>query len=212
MALFNGRPEVDTPSLSAGAYLRLSSEQMARAMQYGTPRAYSLPTLLYRQGEREADLYIVVSGMLETFWKDAVDQHEYSITLEPGEFSGELNLLNQRETMIAARACAGSALLRLPRERLREFLTAEPLIGEVILKTIVRRRQLFVQTGTGGLVLLGHEGSGETSKLARFLAANSYPFRVLDPDHSPAAHAVLEERGVRDAALPTVLGRKWILR
>jgi CRP-like cAMP-binding protein len=39
-------------------------------------------------------------------------------------------LLNQRETLIAARALDGSSLLRIPRERLRQFLIAEPDIGE----------------------------------------------------------------------------------
>ena len=34
---------------------------------------------------------------------------------------------------------------------------------------------------SGGLALLGHGENGETAKLARFLAANSYPFRAFDP-------------------------------
>lgn len=212
MAIFQGRPEEEAPTHAVGAYMRLLPEQITQAMQYGTPRTYGSATLLYRQGEREADLYIVVSGTLETFWKDAVDREEHSIVLEAGEFSGELNLLNQRETMIAARVPAGSTLLLIPRERLREFLTAEPTIGEVILKTIFRRRQWFVQTGAGGLVLLGHEGDGETSKLARFLAANSYPYRLVDPDESPAAYSVMGERAIHDVAFPSVLGTKWILQ
>jgi thioredoxin reductase (NADPH) len=103
----------------------------------------------------DGDLYIVLNGALETFWKDALDRGEHSITLRAGEFSGELNLLNQRETLIAARALSGSTLLRMPRERLCDFLTAEPTIGEIILKTIVQRRLWFVQSGAGGLVLLG---------------------------------------------------------
>jgi thioredoxin reductase (NADPH) len=211
MAIFEGMPGMDVHLVPVGAYMRLSPEQLARAMKYGIPRTYSSTTLLYRQGEREADFYIVLAGALETFWKDAADREERSITLEAGEFSGELNLLNQRETLIAARALIGSSILRIPRERLREFLTAEPAIGEIILKAIVQRRQWFVQSGAGGLVLFGHEGSGETAKLANFLTANSYPFRVVDPDQSSGARAIAEERGVRDSGLPAVLGVKWIL-
>jgi thioredoxin reductase (NADPH) len=212
MALFEGMTGLDTRSVPVGAYVRLLPEQLAHAMQYGFPRTYSATTLLYRQGEREADLYIVLTGAIETFWKDGADREEHSITLEPGEFSGELNLLNQRETLIAARALKGSEVLRIPRERLREFLTAEPAIGEVILKAIVQRRQWFVQSGAGGLVLFGHEGSGETAKLARFLTANSYPFRTVDPQETSAARALAEEKGVQDSELPSVLGAKWVLK
>jgi thioredoxin reductase (NADPH) len=111
MALFEAMPGIEARSVPDGAYMRLSPEQLASATKYGIPRTYSSTTLLYRQGEREADLYIVMTGSLETFWKDAAHREEHSITLEAGEFSGELNLLNQRETLIAARALSGSSLL-----------------------------------------------------------------------------------------------------
>jgi thioredoxin reductase (NADPH) len=167
---------------------------------------------LYRQGEREADLFIVLTGAIQTFWTDVVDLEEHFITLEAGEFSGELNLLNQRETLIAARALAGSSALRIPRERLREFFIAEPEIGELIVRAIVQRRQWLVQSGAGGLALLGKAESGETAMLARFLNANSYPFRALDPLESTVAQNAARERGVQDSELPVVIGPKWVLK
>jgi thioredoxin reductase (NADPH) len=212
MATFEGMHSAQTISLPAEAYPRLSSDQLARAARYGVHRTYSSTTRLYRQGDREADLYIVLAGAMQTFWSDAVEREEHFITLESGEFSGELNLLNQRETLIAARALTGSSLLRVPRERLREFLTAEPEIGELVVRTMVQRRQWLVQSGAGGLALLGHGEGGETAKLARFLAANSYPFRSFDSQQSPAARSVAQERGVEDSELPAVVGVKWALK
>ncbi|MBV9888782.1 MAG: cyclic nucleotide-binding domain-containing protein [Acidobacteria bacterium] len=97
---------------------------------------------LYRQGERDTDLYIVLKGSLQTFWFDTVEREERFYTLEPGEFSGELNLLNHRETLTAARALAGSSILRVPRERLREFLNADPEIGELVVRTIAQKWQI----------------------------------------------------------------------
>jgi thioredoxin reductase (NADPH) len=141
-----------------------------------------------------------------------VEQEEQFYTLEAGEFSGELNLLNQRETLTAARALAGSSALRVPRERLREFLTAEPEIGELVVRTIVQKRQWLVQRGAGGLALIGHGDDGETARLTGFLTANSYPFRAFDPRTSSAARALAEERGVQDSELPAVLAAKWVLK
>src|ERR1700744_6140181 len=145
MANFDGVAALRPFQVPSGAYSKLSPEQLSSAARYGTQRAYSSATRLYRQGERGADLYLVLEGMVQTHWTDAMSGEEYSIALEPGEFSGELNLLNQRETLIAAKALAGSSVLRIPRERLREFLIAEPDISEVIVRTIVLRRQWFVQ-------------------------------------------------------------------
>ena len=125
MATFEGLADLEHLTVPPGAYARLSSEQIASASRYGVQRSYTTATRLYRQGERGADLYLVLEGSVETFWSDAVTRKEYFITLEPGEFSGELNLLNQRETLIAARARPGSSVLRIPRERLRRVGSAQ---------------------------------------------------------------------------------------
>ena len=205
-------PDAPTLSAPAGLYPKLSADQLARAARYGVHRTYGSTTRLYRQGERETDLYIVIAGSLQIFWFDTVEREEHFYTLEPGEFSGELNLLNHRETLTAARALAGSSILRVPRERLREFLTAEPEIGELVVRTIVQKRQWLVQRGAGGLALLGDADSGETAKVIRFLTANSYPFRAFDPKKSSAARSLAEERGLQDSELPAVVSGKWFLK
>jgi len=205
-------PEAQTLSVPAGLYPRLSADQLARAARYGVHRTYGSTTCLYRQGEREADLFIVLMGNLQIFWSDNVEREEHFYTLETGEFSGELNLLNQRETLTAARALAGSSVLRVPRECLREFLTAEPEISELVVRTIVQKRNWLVRKGAGGLALIAHGDDGETARLTGFLTANSYPFRAFDPRTSSAARALAEERGVRDSELPAVVAAKWVLK
>ena len=212
MATFEGLACLQPFSIPPGAYAKLSQNQMASATRYGTHRTYGSAMRLYRQGERGADLYVVLSGTVQTHWVDALTGQEHSIALEPGEFSGELNLLNQRETLIAARALAGSSVLRIPRERFREFLIAEPEISELIIKTIVHRRQWFVQIGVGGLALITDGDNGDAEKLARFLTANSYPFHTVDFQQSPEARSVAQEKGFLDSDLPAVIAGKWILK
>jgi thioredoxin reductase (NADPH) len=211
MATFEGLTDSQTLPVSSGAYAKLSQDQLASASRYGIQRSYAATTRLYRQGERAADFYIVLEGKVETFWSDAITGDEHFITLKPGEFSGELNLLNQRETLIAARALERSSVLRIPRERLREFLIAEPDIGEIVVRTIVQRRRWFVQLGVGGLALIADGESNGADKLARFLTANSYPFRMIDK-RSAEAQATLEARGLQETDLPAVISGKWMLK
>ena len=212
MATFEGLAGSQTCSVPSGAYAKMSPDQLASAARYGIQRNYSSTTRLYRQGERAADFYIVLEGEVQTFWSDAIYGDEHFITLEAGEFSGELNLLNQRETLIAARALEGSSVLRIPRERLREFLIAEPDIGELVVRTIVQRRQWFVQIGVGGLALVAAGDDGDSEKLARFLTANSYPFRMIDTQLSSEAQAIVQQRGLQDVDLPAAISGKWMLR
>ena len=212
MATFEGLAGMQTLSVPSGTYVKMSPDQLARAARYGIQRNHCTITRLYRQGERAADFYIVLEGTVQTFWSDAIDGNEHFISLEPGEFSGELNLLNQRETLIAARALEGSSVLRIPRERFREFLIAEPDIGELVVRTIGQRRQWFVQIGAGGLVLIADGNSSDAEKLARFLEANSYPFRSIDTKRPSEAQAIAQERGLQDADLPAVISGKWIVK
>jgi thioredoxin reductase (NADPH) len=202
----------ETLPVPAGLYPKLSADQLTRAARYGVRRTYGSTTHLYCQGQRGADLYIVLTGNLQIFWSDTVEREEHFYTLEAGEFSGELNLLNQRETLTAARALAGSTVLRVPRERLHEFFTAEPEIGELVVRTIVQKREWLVQRGAGGLALIANGDDGETARLTGFLTANYYPFRAFDPRTSSAARALAEERGVRDSELPAVVAAKWVLK
>lgn len=211
MATFEGLAKLQFSVLPA-AYTKLSPDQLARSSRYGIQQTYSCTTQLYRQSERRADFYFVLAGSVQTFWSDAITGDEYFITLEPGEFSGELNLLNQRETLIGARALSGSSVLRIPRERLREFLIAEPDISELVVWTIVQRRQWFVQIGVGGLTVIADGEVGDSETLARFLAANSYPFRLIDLHQSPEARSAAEEKGLQEADLPVVLSAKWAMR
>ena len=212
MATFEGLDGMKPLLVPSGAYAKLSSEQITSAARYGIQRSYTANTQLYRQGERGADLYIILEGAVQTFWSDAITRQEYFITLEPGEFSGELNLLNQRETLIASRALSGSSVLRIPRERLREFLIAEPDIGELVIRTIVQRRQWFIQVGVGGLVLAVDGESGVSERLARFLTANSYPFRLININLSSETLPITQERRLEEDDFPAVISRKWILR
>lgn len=212
MATFEGLAGLQPFSVPVGAYTKLSPTQIDSATRYGTTRTYSSSTRLYRQGERGADLYVVLSGTVETHWSDAITGEEHFIILEPGEFSGELNLLNQRETLIASRALPGSSILRIPRERLRQFLIAEPEISELVVRTIVQRRQWFVQIGVGGLALITDGKNGDTEKLARFLAANSFPFRTVDFQELTDTRSSAQGRDMLRSNLPAVIGGRWLLK
>src|ERR1700739_901159 len=97
MATFEGLASLQNFQVPQSAYTKLSADQMERAARYGIQQTYSSSTNLYHQGERGAHLYVVLAGAVQVFWSDAVDAGELFITLEPGEFTGELNLLNERE-------------------------------------------------------------------------------------------------------------------
>ena len=117
MATLEGMPDAAALSSPERAYIKLSAIQLARANRYGVSRSYESAKQLFRQGERAADFYIVLAGSIQIFWCDVVARTEPYITLEPGEFTGELNLLNQKETSALQRLMKGRGAWSQTRRR-----------------------------------------------------------------------------------------------
>jgi hypothetical protein len=67
MATFEGLAGLQPFSVPSGAYVKLSSDQLISATRCGIHRTYTSTTRLYHQSERGADLYIVLSGSVQTF-------------------------------------------------------------------------------------------------------------------------------------------------
>src|SRR3546814_18814550 len=62
-----------------------------------------------------------------------------------------------------------------------------------------------LETGSGGPVIVGREGSGEVLRLVNFLTRNAQPYQRLDPENDNDARALLEQFQVVPEELPIVL-------
>jgi thioredoxin reductase (NADPH) len=69
-----------------------------------------------------------------------------------------------------------------------------------------------MQIHAGGLIVLRHGENGVAERLARFLNANSHPFRTLDLSQSVPAQLLAEEKGVQESDLPAVVSAKGTLK
>src|SRR5256885_6861828 len=81
---------------------RLGPRQIARLGDLGKRRQVDSGEVLYDQGVASPYLYVVVSGALEIV--EPLDGGQLPITvLGPGEFTGEVNLLLGRPSLVRAR-------------------------------------------------------------------------------------------------------------
>jgi thioredoxin reductase (NADPH) len=76
----------------------------------------------------------------------------------------------------------------------------------------VQRRQFLVQLGAGGLAIVADGESGDSEKLARFLTANMYPFRLIDLHEPSEASLIAQRRELQEADLPAVISASWSLK
>ncbi|HEY0085534.1 MAG TPA: FAD-dependent oxidoreductase [Allosphingosinicella sp.] len=187
----------------AQTFPRLSEAQMALVARFGEVVDYPAGTMLFRRGERSVDFCVVVDGAI-----GITDESGSGAPIHvhgPRQFTGELDLFNNRQTLVSARTDAPSRILRVPRAAFRRMIEAEPEIGEIVTRALILRRVGLMRHSQGGVVLIGSSHSGDTLRLERFLGRNGYPHRLLDTDVDPDAEGLLDCPKLRGAALPVVL-------
>jgi hypothetical protein len=82
--------------------------------------------------------------------------------------------------------------LLIPPENARALMIAEPELGERIMRALILRRIVAIETGAGGPVLIGSEFSPDVIRLQSFLARNAYPHQLLDLEKDEDARKLVE--------------------
>ena len=196
----------DPDAREAQTFPRLSAEMMGRIAEYGAEETLPAGTVLFERGQRSVDFFIVVDGTIEMFDYDHRVPRVFA-TLHPRQFTGELDLFNDREVLVSGRTGMDSRFIRIHRAAFRRLATGEPDIGEIIMRAFVLRRVGLIRHSTGGSVLIGPGHTADTQRLNRFLTRNGYPHRLLDTETDPAAGGFLDCFSLTPDELPVVIVR-----
>jgi thioredoxin reductase (NADPH) len=129
-----------------------------------------------------------------------------------GRFLGELNMLTGQAMYLTAVVREGGEVLAIPRERLKEVVTEEPNLSDVILKAFLARRSYMMRTGLG-LRIIGSRRSVDVARLREFAARNRVPHVWIELEQDPTAEALLERFGAKPSEAPvTVLQGEDVLK
>lgn len=180
------REELSTPNDPYARQLeifpRLSPEMMARVIAYGSEESIAKGCWLFERGERNVDFFVVLEGELEILSVNRKGQSIVVTTVPERQFTGELDLLNDRVSLVNSRAGVDSKVLRITRANFRRLISCEPDIGEVVIKAYILRRAGLIEHGQGGVVLIGPTHAGDTLRIKRFLVQNGYPHHLIDTE------------------------------
>jgi thioredoxin reductase (NADPH) len=168
------RPEATFPALT--------DEQLQAIEPYGQDVELPADTVLYRRGDRDIDFFVILEGEAEAFGVDRYGNEQVYVRHTAGSFTGELNLFSNSRSLVSARAVTPLRVLRVKRQQLRRLTTAQPEIGELLLRAFVLRRENFLRVGRGGILLIGHAEDPDTLRVRQFLTRNGYPYEFVDAD------------------------------
>lgn len=190
----------------------LSPDMAARLARFGTRERVADGDAIFQRGERTVDFFLICSGKIAVIDHD--DHGEESIVHIHGErqFTGELDLFNDRKILVSGRATGAADVVRIKRADFRAMIVAEPDIGEIIMRAFILRRVALMQHQQGAVTLVGPARSADTVRINAFLTRNGYPHRTIDSSDDPDAGAFLEGFGIDTDDLPVVICDAQILR
>ena len=187
----------------AEIFPKLTADQILRASRFGSVEPMPEGAVLFRRGERTVDFFIVLEGCVEILSQDC-DGPQVVTVHRDREFTGELDLFNDRKILVDGRMGADGRVIRIPRPEFRKLLLAEPDIGDVIMRAFLLRRKGLVDLEQGSVTLIASQQCPDGLRIERFLRRNGYPVRSLDADASDHARAALDALGLAPGCGPVV--------
>jgi thioredoxin reductase (NADPH) len=183
---------------------RLAASQIERLAALGKRRRVRAGEMLFDLGEQDTRFFVVLEGSVEIVRPIAGNEERITVH-QPGEFTGELNMLSARRTLVRGRVVEDGAILVVERDALRTLAQRDAQLGEVLMRAFILRRVALIDQGGSGLVLLGSRHSASTLRLREFLSRNGQPFTYTELESEPDVQALLDRFHVGVDEVPVVI-------
>ena len=162
------------------AFPKLDDWQLALLEPLGHRRMLRRGELVFKAGQRDLGLTVVLSGEVEAF--EARDGIEQILgTSGPRGFVGDVAMLNGTSAVASVRGKAEeSEILEIPAAELRRALVELPGVSEPIVNAFIMRRQRLLRDREFvGLRVVATDGSRDGHLIHDFLDKNHIPHRLI---------------------------------
>ncbi len=182
----------------------LNSGQIERLTSFGVRGHAEAGTIIFDLGDESHGVFVVLSGSIEIMSVSANGEAVLG-TLGPGAFTGEVNQLSGRRSLVRCRAHEDSEVLEINRANLRQVMQTDVALGEILLRAFVLRRVYLIENSVGDAVLIGSSHSSDTLRLRTFLSRNGHPHTYLDVDTDPDVQTVLDHFQISANDIPVLI-------
>ena len=168
----------DTESI---AFPKLNDHQLSLLEPLGERRVMKRGDILFKAGQRDLGLAIVLRGELEAY--ETRDSTEYNLA-NAGErdFMGDVSMLQGTSILGSSRVTSDEAeILLIPAAELRRALAEIPAVSKTIVDALImRRRRVSRYREFAGLRVLAARGARDGHQLDDFLDKNHIPHRLIE--------------------------------
>lgn len=203
-------PALPTPSTltppAERMFPTLTPAQVARIAAHGRVRPIRRGDVLVEAGDHVVPFYVVTAGRVEIVQPSGETETPVAVH-GPGQFSGEVNMLSGRRSLVRARATEPGAVIEMERERLLELVQTDAELSEIIMRAFILRRVELIAHGIGDVVLVGSVHCAGTLRIREFLTRNGHPHAYIDLDHDSGVQELLDQFHISLEDIPVVICR-----
>jgi thioredoxin reductase (NADPH) len=134
---------------------------------------------LFCAGDYPFNSHVILSGSVRIV-DVSTGERVVFIRYGPGYFTGDIDLLTRRPSVVSCEADTDVEAIRLTPRQLRDMFTRSPRLGEKFWKSFQRRRELLLCSKFRGLSIYGKKDDKATLDAVELLFRNTVPHEWLD--------------------------------
>jgi thioredoxin reductase (NADPH) len=187
---------------------RLQVEEVA-----GIAKRISLAAgqVLFEQDQRDTPFYVVRSGSVDILDRRP-EGERYFTQCRQGTFIGDVAVFTGEPTIAAGVAAEPTSLLAMSPGALRSLVGRSPELGDLILRTMVARREWLQGHGYGQQRLVGSRWSSDAFAVRELLQRNLVPFTWHDLETDDESRTLLAGLGIGAADCPVLIRSDSVVR
>ena len=185
---------------------KLTPAQISRIAAHGHVRSVQSGEVLMEQGDTSVPLFVVTTGEVEIV--RPFGTHETLITVHgPGEFTGEVNMLSGRRSLVRARATKPGKVIELDQQQILGLVQTDAELSDILMRAFILRRVELIAAGVGDIVLVGSAYSAGTLRIKEFLMRNGHPYSYIDLERDPDVQNLLDSFQISASEIPVLICR-----
>ncbi len=190
---------------------RLTQAQIEQLAVGAEKLSLSPGDVAFEQGQRDAPLFVILSGAIDVI-DQAPEGDRYFTQCQPGTFAADTSMFTGEPTIAAGIVAEESSILVVPPDALRTLVAGSADLGDLLLRTMVARREWLRGEGIGNERLIGKRRSGDAFAIRELLERNLIPFSWHDIDSDHESQALLDQLGIGADQCPVLVRPHNVLR
>src|SRR6185437_9259099 len=185
---------------------KLTPIQIDRIELHGRTRSVQSGEVLLEQGDTSVPFFVVVTGEVEIV--RPFGPHETLVTVHgPGEFTGEVNMLSGRRSLVRTRATKTGKVIELDHQQMLGLVQTDAELSDILMRAFILRRVELISAGVGDIVLIGSTHSSGTLRIKEFLMRNGHPYSYIDLERNQDVQNLLDSFQVSASEIPVLICR-----